>query len=996
MQIHKEDNMMRKNLQKTAVIAALLSLVLAFAMVTISCPDPTGGNPATDPYDGGDPIVVPAALLGKWVNQSGTTSPYSIVVLEFTANQLIISDTNTATYSAKGTNGKIEIGTSSDSLNDTFCESYDITAGVLTFTGGTSEDDYPSANFYKVNALSADQWKDGELTSDSKGQVWYSFNVTGETTYRMWWNDSVFGNGVKTLDIKVSGYYSDGTVISDFNDSDTAWSTAKSFTPSASGTVYVKVIPYSTTGTPTGTFALTYSATATTRPSAPYPSATPLTISQWTDGEITAASNGAVWYSFNVTAGTAYNVWWNESGANGNNTKTLNVSVRGFYSDGDSVSGFSTITTAWATAQSFTSTKSGTVYLKVTPYTSTQTGTFGIVYNTGTPAERPDLAFTPPSTPLTADEWKDGTITSSSGSVAWHSLTVTADTPYYFWWNESGINGNGIKALDISVTAYDSEGSVISGFSSIDTAWTTAKSYTPTADGTLYLRVAPYSSSNTGTYGIVYSETTTRPVVLFNPPNPIALTTDVWANGELTSSIREVWYSFTVTSGTAYRVWWNDPYGGNSTKTGDVKVSGFYSNGTSIFTDVDTAWDTARTITATANDTVYLKVIPYSSGSGTFGIVYSDNSTTRPLIPVVLPSTATPLTAGVWTDGSLTSSVSEAWYSFPVISGTEYRVWWNEGGNDGDGSKTLNVAAGAWYSDGTMIFDGVNAAWTGVTQLPPTITPTANGTVYVRIIPYSSFSSTGTFAITYNADSATMPPVSINPGTPTALTVDTWEDGEITTAGSELWYSFTVTSGTSYRIWLNEAGSSGNGTKTLDITARVFYTGGTSLGTISSAWSSSTLFTPTANGTVYIKITGTNSSGTGTFGVAYTTTTTRPTIIIDLPTTNVTSLTTANTWVNGNIATGEQQWFTFTATTTGSQYIHIALGTLSDMYVQVYDSDGNTVSTEQNIYTSTTNKYISRTVTANQTYYIRIRPYNSTYSGAYKIAFNTSTTAPTS
>jgi hypothetical protein len=476
--------MMRKKLRKVSVIAVLLPLALA--MVTVSCPDPTGG-----------PAAIPAELLGTWVNQSGN----SIVVLEYTANQLKISDTQVSTYNAV----------------EDFCTSYEITSGTLTFTGGISAALYSSMVFYKVETLTADEWKDGEITSDSNGEAWYSFPVDIETRYH---------------------------------------------------------------------------------------------------------------------------VWWNESGSNGNGTKSLNVSVRGFYSDGDSVTGFPTTSTAWSSARSFTPTKAGTVYLRVTPGTSGRTGTFGIVYNIS--ADKPAVSFNLFSTPLTADQWENGEITSGSDSIVWYSLTVTSGTTYYFWWNEGGGSyyGNGIKTLDIRVTAYDSEGMVIPDFSSVDTAWSTAKSFAPTASGTVYLRVTPYTSGNTGAYGIVYSETNSRPAVPFTPPNAaIPLITDVWADGELTDSIREVWYSFSVTSGTTYCVWWNDNNSyitsGDGAKTLDVKVSGFYGDGTSIFVDADNAWSTAQNITPNASGTVYLKVTQYySSGSltGTFGIVYSTSST-RPTVP---------------------------------------------------------------------------------------------------------------------------------------------------------------------------------------------------------------------------------------------------------------------------------------------------------------------------------------------------------------------------
>jgi len=109
--------------------------------------------------------------------------------------------------------------------------------------------------------------------------------------------------------------------------------------------------------------------------------------------------------------------------------------------------------------------------------------------------------------------------------------------------------------------------------------------------------------------------------------NPFLLTAGTWENGSITSGTSAVWYSFNVTSGTTYRVWWNDFYQGNSTKTLDVKVDARYPDGTAIFTGVDSAYTNAQSFTATQNDTIKLKVYPYHSGTGTFAVVYSTNST---------------------------------------------------------------------------------------------------------------------------------------------------------------------------------------------------------------------------------------------------------------------------------------------------------------------------------------------------------------------------------
>jgi uncharacterized repeat protein (TIGR02543 family) len=120
----------------------------------------------------------------------------------------------------------------------------------------------------------------------------------------------------------------------------------------------------------------------------------------------------------------------------------------------------------------------------------------------------------------------------------------------------------------------------------------------------------------------------------WNSINATTLTADVWTDGRLSTANGEDWYSFTVTSGTTYRIWWNDNDEGNGTKTGDVAVSA-QINGTFIFggtdDDEDTGWTTPKTIT-NQYGTVYIRVIPLqrkSTYTGTYSIVFS-TGTTRP------------------------------------------------------------------------------------------------------------------------------------------------------------------------------------------------------------------------------------------------------------------------------------------------------------------------------------------------------------------------------
>jgi hypothetical protein len=104
----------------------------------------------------------------------------------------------------------------------------------------------------------------------------------------------------------------------------------------------------------------------------------------WHNGSLTS-SDSALWYSFNVTQGTTYYIWWNEgpsSSPNGDGTKTLNISVDARYATGQTI--FNTAEQAWASPRTITAIYNGTVLLRVYPASGniSQTGTFAIAYTT--------------------------------------------------------------------------------------------------------------------------------------------------------------------------------------------------------------------------------------------------------------------------------------------------------------------------------------------------------------------------------------------------------------------------------------------------------------------------------------------------------------------------------------------------------------------------------------------------------------------------------------
>ena len=237
---------------------------------------------------------------------------------------------------------------------------------------------------------------------------------------------------------------------------------------------------------------------------------------------------------------------------------------------------------------------------------------------------------------LSSGIWVNGSITSSaSNGAVWYSFNATAGSAYYLWWNDN-YEGDGTKTLDIVVTIYNPNGNI--GLNREDSSWSSSTYWTANSSGTLKIKVEPYASGNTGTFGIVYRvNNNTRPGGdggAGTETNPIQLSSGVWANGSIFSSASNaaVWYSFKATAGSAYYLWWNDRYEGDGTKTLDIVVTIYNPNGSIRLNRGDSSWSSSTYWTANSSGTVYIKVEPYAPGNigSTFGIVYRANNNTRP------------------------------------------------------------------------------------------------------------------------------------------------------------------------------------------------------------------------------------------------------------------------------------------------------------------------------------------------------------------------------
>jgi hypothetical protein len=112
---------------------------------------------------------------------------------------------------------------------------------------------------------------------------------------------------------------------------------------------------------------------------------------------------------------------------------------------------------------------------------------------------------------------------------------------------------------------------------------------------------------------------------------------------------------------------------------------------------------------------------------------------------------ASPLTLNTWSSGTITSSSSEAWYSFNVTSGITYYVWLDDYDTRWNLTTTFDGKIAAYYSNGTEIFDEDNYIF----PMYEKFTATSSGTIYVKVYSYYSTgtASTGAFGVGYTTTS---------------------------------------------------------------------------------------------------------------------------------------------------------------------------------------------------------------------------------------------------
>jgi len=347
------------------------------------------------------------------------------------------------------------------------------------------------------------------------------------------------------------------------------------------------------------------------------------------------------------------------------------------------------------------------------------------------------------------------------------------------------------------------------------------------------------------------------------------------------------------------------------------------------------------------------------------------------------PENAIELIEGKWSDGNLTSTIGEQWFKFTATADTQYIH-----AGFGTMSTTFGYHIQVYDSNGTAIGGETNlkgSATSADRYASRSVTPGEE--YYIKVRRYSSTTyGNGTYQIAFNKSSTAPTETVTLPSDATPLTENIWTDGNLTSSSGEQWFKFTASADPQYI-------HAGFGTlnSTMGMNVQVYDSSGATVGSETNLWSITKYISrPVTSGQeYYIKVRLYLSSYTGTYQITFNNSSTAPSL------SSTTITLTENIWKGGNLTSSiGEQWFKFTAT-ADTQYIHASFGTLSPtmgLKVQVYDS--SIVAVESETVLNFRTKYISRSVTLGQVYYIKVQLYDSSFTGTYNIAFNKSLTVP--
>jgi hypothetical protein len=792
---------------------------------------------------------------------------------------------------------------------------------------------------FNATPLSLNTWADGSLTS-ANPENWYSFTATAGTQFI----HVSFGTISASNGVYVGVYDSSGEIAaSDQRLYGTTLSLSQTLSVGQGYTI--QVTPHTGTGT--------YQITCTTSVIPPGITPTPIsTADTWVTDSFTG-TNRENWYSFTATAATQF-IHVGNLGGTGNSASDLRyfgVYVQLYDSDGAAAGG-PTHLSRTDLSLSRTLTINHEYYIKVTQNEGIA-GTYQIAFNTN---------FSPPGTPaLTIDTWENFEL-ADFYDVNYFSFTATAATHFIHIDDFSGT----VDLIGVQVNLYNSDGTEVYAVE-----YYGGYAFQTLTIGQVYHIRLSYGIGGLGPHRAAFSAS-------IAPPAPVtkALAANTWAGGGLdclpSVALPENWYSFTATAATQYIYVNFDTLSSSYGVT--VRVFDSDTNEPVAFSSRLYGDNTSLSHTLTANRKYHIRVTPYVPNPldpnypgypGTFGtyqIAFSA-STDTPVMPLAL---------NTWANGSL-SSGGVNWYRFTATAAPQYIHVGNFSTTD---FASNGVTVTVYDTEYTPV--GVQQAQLNGSTLYLSRPLTGGQEYIIRVMPYNA-SYTGAYQIGFTSSIAP-------PGTQVLTAANTWADGRLSGSSTANWYRFIASASTQY-IHVGNFGSTGFAAS--GVYVQLLDSAGATIGSNTRLYSGMSFSSSLTSGNVYyIKVTPYDASSTGAYQILFSAS--------GIPSGITPTAFSTDTTVNGGLSSSALvNWYSFTAT-TAAQYIHAGNFSTtgfaaSGVYVQLYDSAGNTAGSQRIL--NGNNPSLSVTQTSGQ-YYVRVTPYNASSTGTYDITLSGSVIPP--
>jgi hypothetical protein len=380
--------------------------------------------------------------------------------------------------------------------------------------------------------------------------------------------------------------------------------------------------------------------------------------------------------------------------------------------------------------RSFTANRNGTVLVRVYPYNSVISQGRQL-YRIGYAQVSSELGQFSSPIPLTINTRTAGNLTSSTPNhEQWYSFSVRSGNTYLVVCEEDNNPLNNRFWNENLLLGYQDGPSITTrGNKQFQNVFTANR------NGTVLVRINTRTGSSDRFY-ITYI----IPQTLGMESNPIPLTINTLTAGNITSSIPdlELWYSFSVNSGQAYSIRWNDA--SSNFDTLSIMVDASYQGGPSIFNRADS--NNERSFTADRNGTVLVRVYSYPSNSGPRTGRFEIGYASIPTPPAGSQSNPIQLSPSTMIEGSITSTTPDStiWYSFSVNSGQAYTIRWSD---IFSGFSLLGIMVDVSYQGGSSIFTGAYS------NNERSFTADRNGIVLIKVYPIIGGPRTGRFEIGY-------------------------------------------------------------------------------------------------------------------------------------------------------------------------------------------------------------------------------------------------------